>query len=60
MSKEITKYWEDTVIEFGGADRCEKDNTLTINKQEVDVKDNFTTDEIMDILNNASSGCTKQ
>jgi hypothetical protein len=42
-----------------GADRCEKDNTLNTNKQEGDVKGNFTTDETMDILNNASSGCTK-
>ncbi len=92
MSKEITKYWEETCIDFGkyvqqqwarhedsdmlwlefqeqmakdvgevldGADRCEKDNTLNTNKQEGDVKGNFTTDETMDILNNASSGCTK-
>jgi len=79
MSKEITKYWEETCIEFGKYvqqhwsryekpsilwnefqkqmaqdvdevldvdDRCEKDNTLTINKQEGDVKDSFTTDYV--------------
>ena len=78
MNKEITKYLEETAIEFGkyvqqqwarhedsdvlwlefqeqmakdigevldGTDRCEKDKTLNTNKQEGDVKDNFTTDE---------------
>ena len=93
MSKEITKYWEETCIDFGkyvynnriklrttsieidelwlefqeqmakdvdevldGADRCEKDNTLNTNKQEGDVKDNFTTDYVKAKLEEAEVG----